>query len=83
MRANRLAKLRLGRAAVLSAAALGLAMLFAWLVVSQGLMTPIKVTVAKITRGALTASTFGIGTHSRSRFESDYAGQPLAPLAVL
>ena len=62
MRANRLAKLRLGRTAALIAAALGLAMLFGWLVVSQGPMAPIKVTVAKVTQGTLTASTFGIGT---------------------
>ena len=58
MRANRL----LGRTAALTTAALGLAMLFGWLVVSQGPMAPIKVTVAKVTQGTLTASTFGIGT---------------------
>ncbi|MCO5214423.1 MAG: efflux RND transporter periplasmic adaptor subunit [Caldilinea sp.] len=62
MRANRLAKLHLGRTAALTTAALGLAMLFGWLVVSQGPMAPIKVTVAKVTQGTLTASTFGIGT---------------------
>lgn len=62
MRANRLEKLHLGRTAALTTAALGLAMLFGWLVVSQGPMAPIKVTVAKVTQGTLTASTFGIGT---------------------
>ncbi len=55
-------KMRANRTAALITAALGLAMLFGWLVVSQGPMAPIKVTVAKVTQGTLAASTFGIGT---------------------
>lgn len=44
--------------------ALGIAVLavLAWLVMSQGPLAPVKVTVAKVERGTLTATTFGIGT---------------------
>ncbi|MBL0142472.1 MAG: efflux RND transporter periplasmic adaptor subunit [Betaproteobacteria bacterium] len=54
--------LRPGRKAALGAVGIGVALLLAWLVTSQGPLASTKVTVAKVERGTLTASTFGIGT---------------------
>lgn len=62
MRTSLLAKLHLNRTSALIAAAIGLAIVLGWLVVSQGPLAPIKVTLAKPTDGPLTANTFGIGT---------------------
>lgn len=53
---------RPGRKSALGAAGIGIALLLAWLVTSQGPLASTKVTVAKLERGTLTASTFGIGT---------------------
>ena len=52
----------IGRKATLIAAGMGVAVLLGWLVTSQGPLAPVKVTVAKVERGTLGASTFGIGT---------------------
>jgi HlyD family secretion protein len=62
MRINLLAKLHLSRSAALIATVIGLVMVLGWLVVMQGPLAPIKVTLAKPSDGPLTASTFGIGT---------------------
>ena len=62
MRTSLLAKLHLSRSAGLIAAAIGLAIVLGWLIVSQGPLAPIKVTLATPTDGPLSASTFGIGT---------------------
>ena len=62
MRTSLLAKLHLSRTAGLIAAAIGLAIVLGWLIVSQGPLAPIKVTLATPTDGPLSASTFGIGT---------------------
>ena len=53
---------RFGRKAALIAAGVAVALLIGWLVVSQGPLAPVKVTVAKVEQGVLVASTFGIGT---------------------
>lgn len=53
---------RFGRKATLIAAGAGIVALLAWLVTSQGPLAPARVTVAKVERGALLASTFGVGT---------------------
>jgi HlyD family secretion protein len=52
----------IGRKATLIAAGMGVAVLLGWLVTSQGPLAPAKVTVAKVERGPLVSSTFGIGT---------------------
>ena len=62
MRTSLFAKLHLSRTAGLIAAAIGLAIVLGWLIVSQGPLAPIKVTLATPTDGPLSASTFGIGT---------------------
>ena len=53
---------RLRRKAALIAVGSGVLLSLAWLVTNQGPLAPAKVTVAKVERGALVASTFGIGT---------------------
>lgn len=51
-----------GRKTLLIAAGILVAALLAWLIMSQGPLAPVKVTVAKVEQGPLVASTFGIGT---------------------
>jgi HlyD family secretion protein len=51
-----------GRKAVLIAAGVGGALLLGWLATTQGPLAPTRVTVTKVARGPLRASTFGIGT---------------------
>lgn len=53
---------RFGGKAALAAAVIGGVLLFGWLATSQGPLAPARVTVAKIQRGPLVATTFGIGT---------------------
>jgi RND family efflux transporter MFP subunit len=54
--------LRVGRRLSLAAAGIGIVLSLAWLVTNQGPLAPTRVTVAKVERRALVASTFGIGT---------------------
>ncbi len=51
-----------GRKTVLIAAGIGVVILLGWLVMSQGPLAPVKVTVAKVEQDPLVVSTFGIGT---------------------
>ena len=53
---------RFGRKAAFAAAGVGVVALLAWLVTSQGPLAPARVTVARLERGPLVASTFGVGT---------------------
>lgn len=53
---------RVGRRLSLAAAGIGIVLSLAWLVTNQGPLAPTRVTVAKVERRALVASTFGIGT---------------------
>ena len=55
-------KLRVGRRATLIAAGIAGALLLGWLATSQGPLAPAKVTLAKVEKRTLSASTFGIGT---------------------
>ena len=73
-------RVRPGRTAALVAAGVGIALLLAWLVTSQGPLAPAKVTVATVERGALVASTFGIGTVEARRA---YAVGPTVASRVL
>ena len=57
-----LPNMHISRRSVLIAAGIGIAILLAWLVMSQGPLAPAKVTLAKVEQGPLVASTFGIGT---------------------
>ncbi|MGE0356235.1 MAG: efflux RND transporter periplasmic adaptor subunit [Burkholderiales bacterium] len=50
------------RRALPIAAAIAALILFGWLATSQGPLAPTRVTVAKVEKGPLVASTFGIGT---------------------
>jgi len=52
----------LRRKAALLAAGIAIVASLAWLVTHQGPLAPTRVTVAKVERGTLVASTFGIGT---------------------
>jgi HlyD family secretion protein len=72
--------LEIGRKAALVAAGIGVAALLGWLVTSQGPLAPAKVTVAKVERGTLVASTFGIGTVEARR---GYAIGPTVASRVL
>lgn len=72
--------LKPGRKATLIAAGIGVAALLGWLVTSQGPLAPAKVTVAKVEKGALVASTFGIGTVEARR---GYALGPTVASRVL
>ena len=71
---------RLGRKATLTAVGVAVLLVLAWLVTSQGPLAPAKVTVAKVERGALVASTFGIGTVEARRA---YAVGPTVASRVL
>lgn len=71
---------RMRRKAVLITVTIGIALALAWLVTNQGPLAPAKVTVAKVERGALVASTFGIGTVEARRA---YAVGPTVPSRVL
>lgn len=55
-------KPRLGRKAMLGVAGLAAVLLLGWLITSQGPLAPTRVTVARVERSHLVASTFGIGT---------------------
>jgi HlyD family secretion protein len=68
------------RKAALIAAGIGVAALLGWLVTSQGPLAPAKVTVAKVEKGPLVASTFGIGTVEARR---GYALGPTVASRVL
>ena len=46
----------------LSALAIGVILIFAWVVMTQGPLAPVKVTVEKIQVGALSSGVFGVGT---------------------
>ncbi len=72
--------LEIGRKAALVAAGIGVAALLGWLVTSQGPLAPAKVTVSKVERGTLVASTFGIGTVEARR---GYAIGPTVASRVL
>lgn len=68
------------RKAALVAAGVAIVAALAWLVTNQGPLAPAKVTVAKMERGTLVASTFGIGTVEARR---GYAVGPTVPSRVL
>lgn len=53
---------RPGPRVLVAAAVLVIVAALAWLVSTQGPLAPTRVTIAKVEQGALTASTFGIGT---------------------
>ncbi|MFO1399283.1 MAG: efflux RND transporter periplasmic adaptor subunit [Burkholderiales bacterium] len=65
---------------MLIAVAVAVVASLAWLVTSQGPLAPAKVTVANVERGALVATTFGIGTVEARRA---YALGPTVPSRVL
>ncbi len=73
-------RIRIPRKAILIAAGIGIVLALAWLVTNQGPLAPAKVTVANVERGALVASTFGIGTVEARR---TYALGPTVPSRVL
>lgn len=68
------------RKAILIAVVIGTAALLGWLLTSQGPLAPTRVTVAKVERGALVATTFGIGTVEARRA---YAVGPTVASRVL
>ena len=70
----------LQRQAVLIAAGIVILLSLGWLVTNQGPLAPAKVTVAKVERGALVATTFGIGTVEARRA---YALGPTAASRIL
>lgn len=70
---------RLLRRAALVAAAIAALLLVGWLATSQGPLAPARVTVAKVEKGPLVASTFGIGTVEARR---SYAIGPTAASRV-
>jgi HlyD family secretion protein len=72
--------LHLGRKGALIATGIAIAVLFGWLVTSQGPLASTKVTVGKVEHGTLTASTFGIGTVEARR---SYALGPTVASRVL
>ena len=71
---------RVRRNVALVAAGIAIVMALAWLVTNQGPLAPAKVTVARVERGALVATTFGIGTVEARRA---YALGPTAASRVL
>jgi len=73
-------KAPLARNAFLVLGGIGAALLLGWLVTTQGPLAPARVTVGTAQKGALTASTFGIGTVEARR---SYALGPTVASRVL
>lgn len=74
---------RMRRKVVLIAAGVAIVASLTWLVTNQGPLAPAKVTVAKVERSALVASTFGIGTVEARRAYALGSTVPSRVLRVL